>query len=263
MKKVRFLALAFLALSACSSGGDDSDLRTDACSTLGLQSRIINGTECSESNSPVVRINLLNADGSGALCSGTMITADDVLTAAHCVVTSRVVAASVRVNGAEVPVARIFPHPDVRFDQEALAIFNDVAILQLANPVNLPTVPLLLSRDVESGDRFSIFGYGKDDNGNLDVLRSGDSRADTVTDQHIFAAFDGEDGSNSCNGDSGGPAVETVEGDNGQTLTGIVGVVSSGNNPTCMAGDVSLYANIQGQSLRDFILSVVPDANVI
>jgi secreted trypsin-like serine protease len=269
MGKFRSFAACLLILCAtgCSEDNDDNgggdDLRTDACSTLGLDSRIINGTACEENNSPVVRINLVNADGQSSLCSGSMITDNDVLTAAHCVVTSRIVSATVRVNGREVSVRRITPHPGVRFDETAIAIFNDVAILELSESVSLPTLPIILSRPIGEGDRFSIYGYGRDDNDNLDVLRSGDSRVGSVTDQHIIAAFDGETGSNSCNGDSGGPAVQTIETSDNVDRTGIVGLVSSGNNPNCTAGDISLYANVQGNELRDFILATVPDASVI
>ena len=88
---LKFLALALLvSLVACTKGGDDDDdddssgPRTNACSVLGLNARIINGTECSTSNSPVVELEMVDTFGQVALCSGTMITKDDVLFAAHC-----------------------------------------------------------------------------------------------------------------------------------------------------------------------------------
>lgn len=247
-----------IALASCSGSDGGDGLSRNACGTLGLDSRIIDGSECSESGSPVVKISLLNENGTEALCSGSMITSDDVLTAAHCVVTSRVVGATVGAGGQQAAVTEILVHPGVRFDAQAQAIFNDVAILKLAAPLNLPTLPIIASDPVESGDTMAIFGYGRDENGNFQTLRSGETRIGSVTPQHLIAGFDGDEGSNSCNGDSGGPGVVTS---NGQT--GIVSIVSSGNNPSCTAGDISLYANVQGDDLLSFIVSAVPDAQIL
>lgn len=261
MKASKSLIGICLLLASCSGGGGGGggdDLSRNACSTIGLPSRIIDGTACSDTNSPVVKITLFNADGSSALCSGSMLTSDDVLTAAHCLVTTNVVAANVTANGVDIPVREIVVHPGVTFSQEAQAIFNDVAILRLNSPVSLPTLPILASTDVGSDDVIAIYGYGRDEDGNFETLRSGESRVGSVTPQHLIAAFDGQEGSNSCNGDSGGPAVFTPE--NGPA--GIVGIVSSGNNPQCGAGDISLYANVQDE-LLGFIVANVPDARVI
>jgi secreted trypsin-like serine protease len=244
-----------------SSGDGGGELSTNSCSILGLNTRIINGAECSASNSPVVKLEILAADGSVALCSGTMLTSNDVLTAAHCFF-EPVEQVAVEVAGQRVFADQVTVHSGVSASEEVLAVFNDVAIVRLSQPVASATLPIVLSRNVAVDDVFSIFGYGLDENGNAGLLRSGEMRASTVSDNHIIAGFTGN-GSNSCNGDSGGPAIFTFNDEAGNQVDGVVGIVSSGNNVTCMADDTSLFTNTQSDSVAGFILSVVPDAGVI
>jgi len=106
----------------------------------------------------------------------------------------------------------------------------------------------------------SIFGYGVDENGVNQVLRSGQARVLAVDEQHIAAGFSGE-GSNSCSGDSGGPALNTIQKD-GRTQSGIVGVVSSGS-VSCGPGDVALYANVTTSETLNFIQGAAPGVNLL
>lgn len=261
------LLLSLTTLISCSSGGNDDDgdsgdsLSRNACSTIGLSTRIITGSECSENNSPVVEILLFQDDGRGAICSGTMLTSRTVLTAAHCFFErpNRVVvtAAGISVDGTTVNV-----HPDVRVDEANKAVFNDVAIITLASDVTLPTLPIVASRSVVAGDEIAIYGYGQteeesDSNSTSGRLRSGEMKVTEVNANFVDALFTGE-GSNTCSGDSGGPAIIEV---NGQP--GIAAVTSSGAIVDCGAGDLSRFANVQGASILDFITRIVPNVGVI
>lgn len=271
MKKlISLLSICLFAVTACGGGGSDGDdLSTNACSAIGLPTknvRIINGTACgSLSSSPVVRVIVLDSSGDPiGLCSGTMITPNDVLTAAHCIIPGTAGAAVVygeseSSNAAR--VSRIVRHPEYRPVSrvgETFAAFNDIAIFSLDQNLNLPTLPLLSSSFVESGEEISIFGYGTDENGNLEFreLKSGEMLVSDVTDNHISTVFNG-DGSNTCQGDSGGPAVSNKTG-----APAIAGVTSTGTNQGCGEGDNSLFINISGSRSLNFILSVVPDAQL-
>ncbi|MCB0321633.1 MAG: trypsin-like serine protease, partial [Bdellovibrionales bacterium] len=123
-----------------------------------------------------------------------------------------------------------------------------------------PTLPLLGSRDIQNGELVSIFGYGLDENQKIDVLKSGEMKVSGVTDNHIFAKFDGA-GSNTCNGDSGGPAIYTFTKD-GREIDAVVGVVSTGEIVDCSAGDTTLFANAHSSSNLSFITQSVPSTRV-
>jgi len=262
LTRIASLALVGISviLSGCGGGGSDSNsgggggLSNNACESLGLQPRIINGTECTTTNSPVVRISILFNDGSGASCSGTMLTQTHVLSAGHCF-PPEVRSAFITANGRTIDGVRYFRHPGYSATNQAL--FRDVAILQLGANADLPTVPLLVSSSSASGDTIKIFGFGLDENGQAGVLKSGEMRVNAVTTDHLITSFNG-DGSNTCSGDSGGPAL--LNGPNG---LGIVGITSSGFLTECGTGDTSLFANTQSAEYLQFIRDTVPQAAVL
>ncbi len=248
------LLLGFL--SSCGGGGGGSsdngnsgDLNTNTCSTLGLQPRIINGTECDSTASPVVRIDLRLAGNASAICSGTMITPTHVLSAGHCF-PPETRSAFITANNNRIDGIRFFRHPG--YTETNQALFKDVAVLELEAPANLPTVPVLLSQPVTDGDDIQIFGFGTTESGTLGELFSGEMRVSAVTQDHLITSFNGN-GSNTCTGDSGGPALLTVNG-----TVGIVGLTSSGFREDCSAGDTSLFANMQSDDYIGFVRSVAP-----
>lgn len=271
------LSVLTLVLAACSGGGgsDDGggggpDLDTEACSIIGstprssegVNLRIVNGTRCSEANSPVVKVLLVPTVGLASLCSGSLITPTHVLTAAHCFLQaerSGPVSVLVEVNGTRLTGSRQI-HPQAQILGNSAPIF-DVAVVQLNASLNVPTLPILVSVPVRTDDVVSIFGYGKDENGELEVLRSGETLVDDVDEQHITSIFRGA-GSNSCEGDSGGPALLTITKD-GVQQSGIVGLVSSGSEQSCGVGDVSVYAHVSDSSMLNFIQSAAPGVNLL
>lgn len=242
--------------NAPASGGGAA-LSNDACSAIGV--KIFDGTECSARGSAVVAIEISYTNGDVALCSGTLIGANSVLSAGHCFRNGPGVAsATVRSGNTSVPVQQIIVHPGYRIDEGLTAIFNDVAIAKLAAPVPVQTLPLLVSTAPAVGDVIDIFGYGLTESHDSGALRSGQMRLDGVTENHLFATF-GADGSNTCAGDSGGPAIQSVNGS-----PGVIGVTSSGNAAAaCAEGDVSLFTNVQSPQVLQFIRSVVSDVRTL
>lgn len=261
-----FYSVFLFALSGCTKGGsgdgDSNRLSNNACSDLGLGSRsferIVNGTNCDATRSQVVRLVFIGRGTQTGFCSGTMITGNDVLTAAHCFLGNPV--RVVMITGRSLEDSREFEavnwsiHPGFRAG--GTLAFDDVAVVHLELNTDLPTVPILTSQNVSSGEVVGIFGYGTDENGNFDFedLEAGEMRISDVTRTHIGADFSGE-GSNTCTGDSGGPVISHRLG-----FPAIAGVTSTGTQLDCLEGDTTFFANMSSQSIIDFLRRVVPDA---
>jgi len=266
MRLEKFLLALIVCFGiGCSDSGDDNSgsdggsPSNNACSDLNLPTKIINGTPCGNLlNSPVVRLVLIDPLGQQSVCSGSMITKKVVLTAGHCFLFSPtrvlVIYGNSLATGTAVEAESWNVHPG--FTGSDNVVFNDVAVVRLPQDLPLPTLPILISSSVEPGDIISIFGYGTDENGNIDFenLESGQMRVAAVTSAHIRADFNGE-GSNTCQGDSGGPATFVING-----VTHIVGLTSSGTIVECLEGDNSFFANIQNSSILAFLQNNVPNA---
>jgi secreted trypsin-like serine protease len=298
--KLNLNSFAFLiilgTLAACSGsngGSNDTEPSNNACSVLGLNLRIINGTQCESKPSAVVKLRIDGAQGS-SLCTGTMITNNKVLTASHCVTlgtfTDVVSANNISISTGNVfaPIARgkrIFNSnsavSDLRkisevsesrgqgelVDNDPVAFYNyveefglaDIAVVELDRNLNLPTISLKTSSVPTPGSLVSIFGFGVTDGNSTDTsanLISGQMITDRNGPKNIFASFNGK-GSNTCGGDSGGPLIEQFS--NGQIA--VVGTVLGGTVESCSSGDTSSFTAVGGEGVEDFLRSVAPEAN--
>ena len=210
-------------------------------------------------------------------CSGVLIGCDTFLTAAHCVCDT---------NGADCQGARapspfgrlvylqhagffratsIRVHPDYQFPRA------DLAVIKLTTPVTgIAPAPLALTPPTP-GVTGTIVGFGRTGGGATDVglKRSGAITTAPCTDgisddTAVCWNFTGT-GSNSCNGDSGGPLfVDSGFG------TVVAGIASGGRNANCLADDFTFDASVAaylpwietqgGSGLRHTTCSGVPPA---
>ncbi|MEZ4831027.1 MAG: trypsin-like serine protease [Caldilineaceae bacterium] len=189
----------------------------------------------------------------GYLCGGSLISADWVVTAGHCVFDASdnlfppgeitVVLGEYNYNandGTEQQrsVAQVIPHPSYNPNGSD----NDIALLRLSSPVQfnqyVQPIPLVFSPAndslVEAGDMSTVTGWGRTSEGgsSSNILmevqvpivsnRNCNSVYGNITDNMICAGYT-EGGKDSCQGDSGGPLVVQ---DGGNWL--LAGVVSFG-----------------------------------
>jgi secreted trypsin-like serine protease len=224
-------------------------------------------------------------------CTGTLVDPTHVITAGHCSsITGAAVATpvgqpgqlvevylnSIRAHefeGQYAPVKQVHVHPDYLFTNNPSGFPldpspNDVAILELAEPVNLPTVKVA-GRGEEGlwapGTTATIAGFGQTGDGSPDVLQ--EARVPITTDAYaanaygdrwesrsMLAAGFPQGGVDTCQGDSGGPLL--VPGPNGFRLAGD----TSWGEGCAEPGKPGVYGRVGGAHLREWIRSVAPDA---
>lgn len=251
-----FCALAVgLAVAACGGGSDADTLPSAAelCSSIGLQPKVLNGADCGQpERSPVILLNVVSRSGTAAVCSGTLITPNKILTAAHCLPegTSHVLAGRWDADGTVVGVRASgwAVHPD--YSAGTTALVNDAAVVVLPSGLPNPTMGVLVSEATSVGQSVFVSGWGAPGF----ELAVGFARLTKVNDTSVGYTYTG-DLSNTCNGDSGGPAYRAV-GDR----QAVVGITSSGTVTDCGEGDDSLFTNVQGASVINFIRSQAPEA---
>ena len=251
--KQLIVSLLVLSLSACGGGGGGGN---GACSDLNL--RVFGGEQCKYSASPVVPLYAMSASGTPlGVCSGTLVTIDDVLTAAHCIELSTIpgsVGVFVYADEKLIPIVSGRNHPN--YNGETGSPY-DLAMVTIAEPVNIGPVPLLLSDMSQVGEEISVFGYGLNENpeNSPEDLRAARLTISDMWPGGFAASFD-DSSASICQGDSGGPVTQTING-----VTSLIGVTSFTLNG-CNSGSHSGFVDIQYPELYNFILGYAADITV-
>jgi secreted trypsin-like serine protease len=200
-----------------------------------------------------------------SICSGTLVTVDDILTSAHCFTSpfeefgSAIVGFAVFVGGANGQLKFITNFAIHPFYNGQAGSPYDIAMATLdsiPSPAIGP-VPLLLSELTEVGQRASTFGYGTNNQGEIGLLKSAELIIERFVGGNIYAST-AESGASICQGDSGGPLVQVVNG-----VSSLVGVNSFGDVSAeqCAAsgGSYSGFVDLQNINILDFIFNYAPD----
>ncbi|HMO01672.1 MAG TPA: trypsin-like serine protease [Oligoflexia bacterium] len=211
--------------------------------------KIINGAPASTKGSPIGLVITKDFFGRTGICSGSLIGPTAVLTAWHCV--DQVSRNNIRVKFGEkfFSLSSFYIHPKIKIGKQDGFLYNDLAILRLRRkPRGVKQIPLLTSVKTSPGAKISIAGYGRDQFGKIGVLNVGTATIAAVTRDHFITHFTGIS-SNTCNGDSGGPALAK----NKNNRLGLIGTTSFGTVLSCGLGDTSFYINLQSSSAISFI----------
>lgn len=230
----RSALILMLAVGGCTSAADPTGL---------LGEDIIGGVTDASDPGVVLLYFTTPGQSGGSLCTGEVVSPHVVLTAAHCAggeapsVTSTFhvylgddFASATTAD--LLPVAEAHFHP--AFDPGDLAAGNDVGVLITRSPLPSTIAPLAYNHasmdDGFDGRSVRFVGYGLDDAAAQTGGGLKRSTTTTLTDHTALLLHFADATHETCNGDSGGPAFMTIDGQER-----IVGLTSYGD-VACAAG---------------------------
>jgi endonuclease G len=260
---------------ATAASGPPAALSSDAPTPDDLTT-IVGGVPIAATELPECCV-IGNRSGSSTqwFCTGVLVHPKIVLTAAHCMSSSRpaniVAFRAAKISdlaGAEiVRVRRALGHPD----WETL---NDIAVLVLRTAATTPPVPIASAAELANAFQTTLAGFGNDDV--FSTRGFGVKRKVNVAITHLRRAADddlaeaedtlgfesdlefvaGGGGFDSCNGDSGGPAYIMAGGQ--RKVAGLTSRATNTAETPC--GDGGIYTRVDTQ--MSFIKSVAADFGI-
>ncbi len=222
--------LFVVSLLACSVAACVTDAAPDDPAAHATEDQEIIGGVVSGFDPSVVMLFVDPARGAPFVCSGTVIAPFTVLTAAHCIPTGATFGLpSIHLGFGVTPSPTIQASSwiaDPQFSIDFLQNGHDIGIVHTAAPLPAPAAV----RGVVNGAfPVRLAGYGNDANGS----GFGTKRTVTTTITQVFPRTfsNGRTGQQICHGDSGGPAFQSI---NGQEV--LVGVASFTSPAGCFDG---------------------------
>lgn len=257
-------ASSFLLLCACGGGSSPSE-------DVRQRVKIVNGVEVQDDKlPPIARLAYIGPGIEPELfCTGTFINPYQVLTAGHCILSEPANGGfSVGRMGVELrpgvftPAVAAVVHPEFRRQRvlsrelaDTIYVPGDLGIITVAEPYDGPLAAISAEIPVP-GQTLLLAGFGRvhSEADDSDILRIGEVKADYISmqDKTLYWIFDELHESNTCYGDSGGPAFTQFHPDQPLVIVG----VTSGGYPNCESNSYSFDTLISHPTYLEWILQV-------
>lgn len=275
------LGLSLLALLAsCSPTSSNKAIPESYQSSDAQQSNIIGGENADLAYAQQHGVVGIFDVVKGALCTGSLIAKDLVVTAAHCIspygAKAMIVFFSTNIRQAvgQTPdgrmaysktlarqVSKAIRHENYKNETEDIyELTNDIALIRLASeaPAEFQLATLAspeLAKTLHAGDKVELAGYGvmkykTDPRTGRTIISAGSGTLRHVSDVVLKSiinsgeevVFDQSQGRGACHGDSGGPAYFT---DAATQKTVVLGVTSRGEGD---CNQDTIYSSVIGQA---------------
>jgi hypothetical protein len=261
-------ASSLFLLSACGGEGEDGN---SLYGDVDGREKIVNGVEIPDNKLPsIARLAYIGAGIEPELfCTGTFINPYQVLTAGHCILSEPANGGfSVGRMGVELrpgvftPAIAAVVHPEFRLQRrlsrelsDTIYVPGDLGIITVAEPYDGPVAAISTEIPVP-GQSLLLAGFGRvhSEADDSEILRIGEVQADYISmqDKILYWMFDGMHESNTCHGDSGGPAFTQFYPDQPFVMVG----VTSGGYPNCEPNSYSFDTLISHPIYLDWILQI-------